>query len=161
MIESYVILAGRIRKELDDLNRLITRANRAMDMARQHPQDLDLYIDSAALNLHDVYSGVERLLKQIAAHVDGNLPSSPEWHRDLLGQMELDLPQVRPPVLTSKTIQSLDEYLRFRHVVRNVYTFSLNPERVGKLVKDLDSVFEQLRQELLVFAQFLEKVGTE
>lgn len=34
MIESYIILAGRIRKELDDLDRIIARANRAMDMAR-------------------------------------------------------------------------------------------------------------------------------
>jgi hypothetical protein len=161
MIESYVILAGRIRKELDDLNRIIARASRAMEMARQHPKDLDLYIDSAALNLHDVYSGVERLLKQIAAAVDGNLPSSPEWHRDLLEQMGLDLPQVRPPVLTAESIQNLDEYLRFRHVVRNVYTFSLDPERVEMLVKDLGPVFDQLRQELLMFAQFLEKVGLE
>ena len=161
MIESYVILAGRIRKELDDLNRIIARAKRAMDMARHHPKDLDLYIDSAALNLHDVYSGVERLLKQIAATVDGNLPSSPEWHRDLLEQMGLDLPQVRPPVLTAESIRNLDEYLRFRHVVRNVYTFSLDPERVERLVKDLGPIFEQLRQELLMFAQFLEKVGLE
>jgi hypothetical protein len=161
MIESYVILAGRIRKELNDLDRIIARANRAMDMARQHPKDLDLYIDSAALNLHDVYSGVERVLKQIAATVDGNLPSSPEWHRDLLEQMGLDLAQVRPPVLTTASIQNLDEYLRFRHVVRNVYTFSLNPERVEGLVKGLDHIFDQLRQEPLMFAQFLEKVGLE
>lgn len=144
MIESYIILAGRIRKELDDLDRIIARANRAMDMARQHPKDLDLYIDSAALNLHDVYSGVERVLKQIAATIDGNLPSSPEWHRDLLEQMGLDFAQVRPPVLTTASIQNLDEYLRFRHVVRNVYTFSLNPERVEELVKGLDHIFDQL-----------------
>lgn len=105
---------------------------------------MDLYIDSAALNLHDVYSGVERVLKQIAATIDGNLPSSPEWHRDLLEQMGLDFAQVRPPVLTTASIQNLDEYLRFRHVVRNVYTFSLNPERVEELVKGLDHIFDQL-----------------
>jgi hypothetical protein len=58
MIESYIVLAGRIRKELGDFDQLISRANRAMNMARKHPQDMDLYIDSAALNLHDFYSGV-------------------------------------------------------------------------------------------------------
>lgn len=69
----------------------------------------------------------------------------------------MDLPKVRPPVLTSSSIQRLDEYLRFRHVVRNVYTFSFDPERVGRLVNELDVVFNQIRQELLVFANFLEK----
>lgn len=160
MIESYIVLAGRIRKELDDLERLVVRANRAMNIARKNPQDADLYIDSASLNLHDVYSGFERVFKQIAAAVDGNVPSSAEWHRELLEQMGLDLLNVRPPVLTSDSIERLDEYLRFRHVVRNVYTFSFDPERIGRLVKELEPTFAQLRQELLAFADFLEKVGT-
>jgi hypothetical protein len=161
VIESYVVLAGRIRKELDDLERLVSRANRAMNTAKKNPQDTDLYVDSASLNLHDVYSGFERVFKQVAATVDGNVPASAEWHRELLEQMGLDLPKVRPPVLTSNSIQRLDEYLRFRHVVRNVYTFSFDPERIGRLVKELEMVFDQIRQELLVFANFLEKVGTE
>lgn len=161
MIEGYLVLAGRIRKELIDLERLVSKANRAMDTARRNPQDMDLYIDSASLNLHDVYSGFERIFKQIAATVDGNVPSISEWHKELLEQMGLDLPHIRPPVLTSNAIQLLDEYLRFRHVVRNVYTFSFDPERVGRLVKELVPTFEIIQQELLVFASFLEQVGSE
>jgi hypothetical protein len=159
MIESYVVLAGRIRKELDDLKRLVSRANRAIETARRNPQDTDLYLDSAALNLHDVYSGFERLFKQIAATVDGNVPSSSEWHRELLEQMGLDLPQVRPNVLTADSIRILDEYLRFRHIVRNVYTFSFDAERVGRLVNEMNVGFGQVERELLIFADFLEKVG--
>jgi hypothetical protein len=161
VIESYIVLAGRIRKVLDDLERLVARANRAMNTAQKNPQDTDLYVDSASLNLHDVYSGFERIFKQIAASVDGNMPAGAEWHRELLEQMGLDLPKVRPPVLTAGSIQHLDQYLRFRHVVRNVYTFSLDPERIGRLVNELETVFAQIRQELLAFANFLEKVGTE
>lgn len=159
MIESYLVLAERIRHELDDLDRLVARANRAVDTAKRHPQDADLLVDSASLNLHDVYSGLERIFRQIAATVDGSVPASAEWHRELLDQMGLDLPKVRPPVLTSEAMQRLDEYLRFRHVVRNVYTFSFDPERIGRLVKELEAVFEQVRQELIAFADFLETVS--
>lgn len=161
MIESYIVLAGRIRKELDDLARLVARARRAMDTARENQADMDLYLDSTALNLHDVYSGFERIFRQIAATVDDNLPAGAEWHRELLEQMGLDLPRVRPAVLTANSIQHLDQYLRFRHVVRNVYTFSFDPERIAKLVADLGAVFTQLHQELVVFASFLEKVGND
>ena len=49
-------------------------------------------------------------------------------------------PKLRPPVLSSDFIELLDEYLRFRHVVRNVYTFSFDPERIGRLVKELEVV---------------------
>lgn len=159
MIESYLILAGRIRKEIGDIERLIARANRAMQTARRNPQDTDLYLDSASLNIHDVYSGLERVFRQIAATVDGNVPSSSDWHRELLEQMGLDLPKVRPPVLTAGTVQLLDEYLRFRHVVRNVYTFSFDPERIGRLVDELEGVYGKVRDELNGFADFLEKVG--
>ena len=159
MIESYLVLAERIRKELEDLDRLVARANRAVSTAKKNPQDADLFLDSASLNLHDVYSGFERMFKQIAATVDGSVPTSAEWHRELLNQMELDLPKVRPPVLTRETIQRLDEYLRFRHVVRNVYTFSFDPERIGRLVNELEDVYEQVKLELSTFAEFLETVS--
>lgn len=130
-----------------------------MSTAKKNPQDADLFLDSASLNLHDVYSGLERIFKQIAATVDGTVPTNAEWHRELLEQMGLDLPKVRPLVLTQEAIQSLDEYLRFRHVVRKVYTFSFDPERIGRLVTELDAVFDQVRQELSLFADFLEKVS--
>jgi ABC-type transporter Mla subunit MlaD len=159
MIESYLVLAERIRKELDDLERLVARANRAVSTAKKNPQDTDLFLDSASLNLHDIYSGFERIFKQIAATVDGTVPTGAEWHREILEQMGLDLPRVRPPILTQEAIQSLDEYLRFRHVVRNVYTFSFDPERIGRLVKELDAVFEKVKQELSAFADFLETVS--
>lgn len=42
-----------------------------------------------------------------------------------------------------------------------VYTFSFDPERIGRLVKELESAFEQIRRELLTFANFLEQVGME
>ena len=73
--------------------------------------------------------GLERVLHHIAAMVDGSVPAGREWHRDLLRQMGIALPQVRPEVLSAGTIKALDEYLRFRHVVRNVYAFEFDPER--------------------------------
>jgi hypothetical protein len=161
MIESYVVLAGRIRKELEDVERLVNRANRAVTATRRNWQDSDLCIDSASLSLHDAYSEFERLFRQIAAIVDGTMPSNVEWQKGLLEQMGLDLPKTRPPVLSTDSIQRLNEYLRFRHIVRNVYTFSFDPERIGRLVKELEMLFAQVRDELLTFAAFLEMVGNE
>ena len=62
-------------------------------------------------------------------------------------------------MLSPASIQGLDEYLRFRHVVRNVYSFVLDPARVEALVEGLGSVFGQVRIDLLAFADFLEQVS--
>lgn len=45
--------------------------------------------------------------------------------------------------------------------VRNVYTFSFDPERVGKLVQEMKSTYGEVKTELLTFADFLEQVGAE
>jgi hypothetical protein len=159
MIERYLVLAARIRQELTDVERVIERAERAMAAARQRPDDQDLYLDSVALNLHDFYVGLERLFHLIATTVDRSLPDSAEWHHDLLHQMSLTLPQVRPQVLSAETISALSEYLGFRHVVRNVYTFQFEPERLEHLVSRLRSTFAQVRGELEAFARVLEQLA--
>ena len=48
MISPYVELVNRIHQELDDLETVVTRAERGMQAAQQRPEDQDLYIDSAA-----------------------------------------------------------------------------------------------------------------
>ena len=161
MIEDYLIVANRIRQELGDLERVVARAERAIEAARNRPEDQDLYIDSAALNLHDFYAGLERIFHQIATTVDGNLPTGREWHRDLLQQMQIDLPDLRPPVLSAEARQAVDEFLRFRHVVRNIYAFQFDPESVERLVQLMPSAFQQTKIELLAFAEFLEEVGRD
>ena len=44
MIERYMVVAGRIRQELAELEHVVARATRAIDAARRHPEDQDLYI---------------------------------------------------------------------------------------------------------------------
>jgi len=161
VIERYLVAAGRIRQELVELKRVVERAERAVTSARRHSEDQDLYLDAAALNLHDLYAGLERIFHHIAAAIDGSMPAGGEWHGELLRQMGMTLPQVRPAVLSAETIKALDEYLRFRHVVRNIYAFEFDLERIERLVRRLRSSFELVRNELLAFADFLERVARE
>ena len=51
----------------------------------------------------------------------------------------------------------LDELRRFRHVVRNVYTYKFNPEKIEGLIKAAADVYGRLKMELTTFANFLEQ----
>ena len=158
MMERYAVVAGRIRQELVELEQVVARTERAIAAAGQHPEDQDLYLDSAALNLHDFYAGLERIFRQVAATVDQSVPSGHDWHRELLRQMTVSLPQIRPQVLSVEAAKAIDEYLRFRHIVRNIYTFEFDPARIEHLVQRLPASFEQMQTELLAFAEFLEQL---
>jgi hypothetical protein len=113
--EQYRVLAGRIHRELEELGRVVTRAERALEAARQRPEDQDLYLDS--------------------------------------------VPQVRPAVLSAQTVQDLEEYLGFRHVVRHIYAFEFDFERVERLVRHLRPLFERVNTELKAFANLLERLS--
>ena len=47
--------------------------------------------------------------------------------------MTLDIPEVRPAVIDRDLARTLGEYLRFRHVFRNVYGGVLEAERMSSL----------------------------
>lgn len=135
MIRRYRETAERIREELAGLERVVARAERAMCLARQRPEDQDLYFDSAALSLHDFYTGVERIFRHIASMIDRALPTGQDWHQELLRQMAEERPGIRPAVISDETLDFLDEYRRFRHVVRNIYAFQFDPVRLERLVR--------------------------
>lgn len=159
MIPRYRVLAERIRTELTTLEQVITRAEGAMQRATRQEQDHEYFTASAALDLHSFYSGIERLLELVAGEIDKTPPTGSHWHRDLLVQMRLAVPEVRPAVLSQEAYSSLIDYLEFRHVVRNVYTINLRAERVGELVHNLRPIYHLARRDLLAFAKYLDELS--
>jgi hypothetical protein len=64
---------------------------------------------------------VEDTLVAMAQELDGAVPKGADWHRLLLEQMSLEIPAVRPRLLTEELIAQLDVLRRFRHRVRHAY----------------------------------------
>ena len=153
----YRSVAARIRQELPELDRVARRASRAWASASGDPGDL--YVDAAALNVHGFYAGLERIFTLVAERIDGSLPSGPNWHQDLLRQMTAEMPGVRAAVLSPGLFPTLDRYRGFRHVVRNVYAYVLDPRLVAVLVEDLPQASEDLRAQLATFADVLEAIA--
>jgi hypothetical protein len=160
MIARYRIVSERLRSELKDLALVVDRAEEAAERAQQHPDDERFYLTAAAFELHSFYTGLERLFELVAREIDERLPSGPAWHRELLTQMSLSLLPLRPAVIATETLPALEEYLGFRHIVRNIYAFHLRPGRVAELTHDLRPAFKQVQRDLQVLIQFLENMST-
>jgi len=97
--------------------------------------------------LHSFYTGVENILKRVSVELDGQPVRGEAWHRDLLRGMTRDGPG-RPAWLSASLHESLLEYLRFRHVFRNAYSFDLQWEKMAPLVQNAEATLTQLEQEL-------------
>lgn len=159
MSDLYQNLTSRIRGEVSDLEQVVLRAGQAWQLVQSRPPDQYVYVDSVALNL-SFYSGLEKLFELIARHVDQNLPGGETWHRDLLQQMSQDLPTIRPAVISQDNAVIVDEFRRFRHLVRNVFTIDLVPEKMEGLMEALPNLWPTLKSELLAFTDFLDALNT-
>ena len=159
MTPCYAVLRGQLQQFLGDLQQVVDRSQQILQKY-QTTQDED-YVGTLALNLHGFYTGVERCFEEIARQLDESAPSGTDWHRRLLRQMSAELPELRPPVIQKETRQIIDEYRSFRHVVRNVYTFDLQPDRVVALTTKLIATFAAFKSDIEVFCDFLASVAAE
>jgi hypothetical protein len=154
-VNAYRELAERIQGELADLDTTIQKAIKSWNLAQKLGDSQDVYLDSVALNLHSFYSALEKLFELIVRHVDKVRLESTAWHRNLLDQVATDVAGVRPAVISIDIARELDQFRRFRHLVRNVYTFSLNAEKMISLMKALPQIWPKLSAELRAFSEFL------
>ena len=153
----YRSVAARVRQEVPELDRVAHRASRAWASSSRGPEDL--FVDAAALNIHGFYAGLERIFTLVAERIDASLPGGPNWHQDLLRQMTAEMPGVRAAVLSPDLFPALDRYRGFRHVVRNVYAYVLDPRLLAVLVDDLPETSERVRVQLEAFADALETIA--
>lgn len=158
MISRYHTLAQRIRQEANELDHALTIIQRHWQSSKT-AVDQDAYLNSVALNLHGFYSGLERIFELIAVDLDGVKLGGEHWHTELLRQMSLDLPQVRPPVLSRETAERLDNYRKFRHLIRNIYTTNLVPSELEKLVVALPPLWSQTRDQLSALVNYLDQLS--
>lgn len=152
------LLAAKILAEIKELSQLVNRAKHGWEKAKLVHDDY--YLDGVALNLHGFYSGLERIFERVASTIDGNVPDGANWHQELLSQMSIEIPGVRPAIISSETVDMLQDYRGFRHIVRNVYTYHLNPDKMERLINNLDAAHEKMTAELVAFARFLEAQKT-
>jgi len=159
MIPRYHVFRERLANELKQIHRAADKAQRAFQSAARGGQSESFDLDAAALNLHGFYNGVERILEWVAREFDGTIPGGPAWHHELLEQMEMAIPTVRPAVIRPTTRVALVEYLGFRHIVRNLYTWDFDPPRLKRLIDALPQTLADLDTDLQQFSAFLDAAG--
>lgn len=156
---TYPALAGRLGQILLDVEGVTLRASQLLKKAQQSGDDG--YLDGVALNLHSFYAGIESCFEDIARTVDNAMPSGGNWHQELMLQMAAEMKDLRPAVISRETRTCLDEFRAFRHLVRNIYTFNLKPERLIALATSVEDCLNLVQEDLDGFVDFLNTATEE
>ncbi|MDD5672528.1 MAG: hypothetical protein PHC61_00060 [Chitinivibrionales bacterium] len=154
--DRIIDLIAEIKDELRQLDILAAELGETWASLPREAKKRRIHEESVALKLHNFYTGCERIFKKIADDINGGTPDSFDWHRRLLHSMSLELGSVRPPVISGKTETALTEFLGFRHVVRNIYGFAIDSERLAHLVKKFKGASRLFKKDITGFVKFLQ-----
>ena len=112
-----------------------TLTDLAEALARKEKQTVELAAIGAFL--HNFYSGVENILKQIVKDKGTAVPDGPTWHKDLLET------SVTIGVVPRSLADDLYEYIAFRHFFVHAYAFMLKEEHLLPLATHAEDVWSQ------------------
>jgi hypothetical protein len=137
----------------DEINKLEMLDKEKNALLKRQPSNY--VVRAGGSILHDFYTGIEKIFESIAKEVDKRLPVGEEWHSELLHQMTLDIPGLRPQVITAGMEKKLREYLGFRHLFRKRYGFELDWQKLKKLLLAMPQIRSSLDNEIGKFFEAL------
>jgi len=138
------VLHAEIKDELENLKKLLTEAKEI-----KQKEASNVSVRTGGSILHDFYTGAEKIFEMIANTIDKRVPSGLRWHTELLNQMTLEIPGLRPHIISKDTAKMLDEYLRFRHLFRKRYGFELEWKNIKNLLKRLPVVYAATEKDII------------
>ncbi|MBI4669093.1 MAG: hypothetical protein HY747_07880 [Elusimicrobia bacterium] len=122
--------------EFENIEKVLLQINAVVKPEKEYSA-----VDLAAIAtfIHNVYNGIENILKRILVY-EGLAPKdSAVWHKDLLKE------SLAKGVIPDSLYGSLLEYLSFRHFFVHSYVFVLKWDSLKPLVKNIGKVFETFK----------------
>ena len=155
--ESIITLVARLELEFGAIESNFDLNRQAYGRLQQGADD---FLDWAALGytLHAIYTAMEHYFLLISKTFENDL-SSDSWHKDLIDKMQLELPGIRPRLLSRALARTIDELRGFRHVFRSLYDDRLDPDRImliQKKIPDLRSGFSDAHS---TFVESIQKLA--
>ena len=130
---------SQIHKELAVVRRLVGAGGR---LGRD-----EIQIRAAAVSLHSIYNGVERILELAAAARNVVPPKGAQSHSELLTVARVN------GVISESLEQELRPYLAFRHFFRHSYGFLIDDEQLNPLLGRIRPIITKLAVELQIKAR--------
>lgn len=148
--ESLALLLGYLRAQRDEIKRLFYE----LKDIKPTDDEKTVYL---AYYLHNLYCAFEDLFIEIARTFENKIEDPSRYHRELLKRMSIEVPSIRPWVITKDSYRTLDELRKFRHVFRHAYTYDIDREKVGNIKLRILSKFDSIISDINKFEEFIKE----
>ncbi|HOU12206.1 MAG TPA: hypothetical protein PKZ84_03755 [Anaerolineae bacterium] len=113
---------------------LVLDTLQALEQALHRSERTLVELAAIATFLHNIYNGIENLLKRALLSIGESVPSSASSHKDLLDAA------VEHSVITQNLSEELDAYRGFRHFFIHGYSMRLDETQLMPLAEKIPVV---------------------
>jgi len=147
-MNQYTILLGYFDKQLQLIMHLYEEVVKI---------DVSVYDKryTFSLKTQQLYTALEDLFKQIAKAFENHIERLEIFHKELLNRMNTEMPNMRPAVISVKSLLLLDKVRAFRHFIRHAYDCELDVEELQLIQQKLQNEFSYVMEDLNKFRLFL------
>lgn len=153
MNERIALLVAYLDADVDVADRLVSRLGESRELPA------DVAASWKGYTLHNVYSALEQTFERIARAFENQVDQPERYHAELLRRMTLEIPRVRPALLSRPAYEMLSELRSFRHVFRHAYDYELDPQRVEGLAARVQEEWPGVRNDFHRFRTLLIEEG--
>jgi len=131
-------LSKQILAEIENVETALINLEKAVE------RDERSVVELAAIGtfIHNIYNGIESILKQTLIAKNIKMPKSNTWHRDLLNIA------VSFEIISKDLSDKLYEYLTFRHFFIHAYGFMLDEAPLEELAENIPEIWSQFISEI-------------
>lgn len=111
-----------------------------------------------SLKTQQFYTALEDLFKQIAKSFENHIEKLDTFHKELLLRMNIEIPKMRPAVLSTKSLLVLDKIRSFRHFIRHAYDCELDVEQLRLIQQKMAQEFSIVLHDLQNFRAYVQEL---
>ena len=134
-------LKTRISVELENIDLILAELPQAKDL----PGLSRLELAGTAALVHNFYSGIESIIKQILLSKDVSVAEGGSWHKELIETA------AKNGLISESTRNALGQYLSFRHFFVHAYALELYADRMEPLVGGVVPLYDSFKKDISPF----------
>lgn len=137
-----------------DINGQIVMIEQIYEEIQQRSEGYETNVErmeSLAYHLHNLYCAFEDLMEIVAKEFENRISERSDWHAQLLRRMIENIPTIRPALFSQESFLLLDELRAFRHWFRHAYSYRVEPEKLGIVLRKAKKLKERYRGDIQEF----------
>ena len=128
---------GKLPKQILAEKENVEIALKYLEIAMDREEKSVVELAAIGTFLHNIYNGIENILKQVLLERGIEVTQSDSWHKDLLNL------SASMGIISEKLSDELYAYLTFRHFFVHAYGFMLDEDQLEDLAVNIPDVWAE------------------